>query len=77
MNNKKKVILNLQEHGIRMLKSIGLSVIASVAFYFLHAPILFILFGIITAVLSITLLLLVLRENRQGNGAKPKKSKKH
>jgi hypothetical protein len=76
MRNRKKIILNLQEHGIRMLKSIGLSVIASVAFYFLKAPVLFFLFGLITAILSITLLLLVLRENRQRNGAKPKETKK-
>ncbi len=76
MKNRKKIILNLQEHGVRMLKSIGLSVIASVAFYFLNAPILFLLFGLITAILSITLLLLVLRENRQGNGPKPKETKK-
>ncbi len=65
MKNRKRIILNLQEHGFRMLKSIGLSVIASVAFYFLHAPVLFFLFGIITAILSVTLLLLVLRENNQ------------
>ena len=70
MKNRKKVILNLQEHGMRMLKSIGLSVVASVAFYFLKAPILFFLFGLVTAILSVTLLLLVLRENRQGNGSK-------
>ncbi len=62
MKNKKKVILNLQEHGRRMLKSIGLSLLASLAFYFLEAPILFILFGLIAAILSITLFVLVFRE---------------
>lgn len=76
MRKRKNIILNLQEHGFRMLKSIGLSVIASVAFYLLKAPVLFLLFSLITAILSITLLLLVLRENRQGNGAKTKKTKK-
>jgi hypothetical protein len=30
MKNKKKVLLNLQEHGIRMLKSIGMSVLARI-----------------------------------------------
>ncbi|MDF2905226.1 MAG: hypothetical protein K0R34_547 [Herbinix sp.] len=65
MKNKKRVILNLQEHGFRMLKSIGLSVMASLAFYFLHAPLLFFLFALITAILSITLLVLVLKEKRQ------------
>lgn len=64
MKSKKKVILNLQEHGIRMLKSIGLSLIASIAFYFLDAPVLFFLFGLITSILSITLFVLVLKENR-------------
>jgi hypothetical protein len=64
MKNSKKRILNLQEHGIRMLKSIGMSVIASVAFYFLDALILFFIFAIITAILSITLFILVLRERK-------------
>lgn len=76
MKNRKKIILNLQEHGFRMLKTIGLSIIASVAFYLLNAPILFFLFGFITAILSITLLLVVLRDNRQGSGEKPKETKK-
>ena len=62
MKNKKKVILSLQEHGRRMLKSIGLALLASLAFYFLDAPLLFILFGLIAAILSITLFVLVLRE---------------
>ena len=65
MSNKKKVVLNIQEHGMRMLKSIGLSLIASLAFYFLDAPVLFFLFGLITAILSITLFVLVLKENRR------------
>jgi hypothetical protein len=64
MKNRKNRILNLQEHGIRMLKSIGMSVIASVAFYFLDALILFFFFAIITAILSITLFILVLRERK-------------
>jgi hypothetical protein len=64
MKNRKKRILNLQEHGIRMLKSIGMSVIASVAFYLLDALVLFFLFAIITAILSITLFILVLRERK-------------
>lgn len=64
MKNKKKIILNLPEHGKRMLKSIGLSFIASLAFYFLDAPLLFFVFGFIAAILSLTLLILVLKEKR-------------
>lgn len=75
MKNKKKVILNLQEHGYRMLKSIGLSLLASIAFYFLHAPLLFFLFGLVTAILSITLFLLVVRENKLKSARDPKVSK--
>ena len=67
MKNKKKIMLNLQEHGIRMLKSIGLSLIASIAFYFLDAPLLFFIFGFIAAILSITLFVLVLKEKPQRN----------
>jgi uncharacterized MnhB-related membrane protein len=75
MKNKKKVILNLQEHGNRMLKSIGLSLLASIAFYFLHAPLLFFLFGLVTAILSITLFLLVVRENKLKSAKDSKVSK--